>query len=648
MNADILIFRGVVTLYTYTVDKEKTPSIQVGSIVTVSFGKSTVKGLVVSLASSKSSLKPILKEHTDYIAIPEPLVSLILWFYNYYQTTPYKAFQTISSLKKIRPLPQLIHNDPIDIPPPLTHHQKHVVESISNNWIDQKHIYLHGITGSGKTEVYLALSKKILDQGKDVLFLLPEIALTPQFTTLIQRRFGTLVAVLHSGLTPKQKEIEWNRIYHGHAKIIIGPRSAIFAPCQNLGLIIMDEEHEPSYKQENHPRYLTHTIALERSRSEHASLILGSATPNIERYYQTQTLYSLYTLKERATGAPLPQVITVDMKKETELGLKTFISNQLYTHIQECLEKKKKTLILINRRGFATFINCQRCGSAPQCPECHLGYTYHQDRSFRCHRCHIKIPATNYCERCNKHSLMFSGLGIQKVQLELKRTFPNANILRLDKDIAKNLNEINSILNTFKQEGDILIGTQMIAKGHDIEGVNLVGVLGIDTTLSMPDFRSPERTFQLLTQVAGRAGRHKDPGTVIVQTYRADHYAIKAAQNHDFDSFFEEEINFRESLNYPPFCSLINIIFSALEKETAYCVAQKFFNAIQPFLEGYLVDIMGPKPAPIEKAQDYYRWNIVFKFQQTDASFLKSLIKLHIPKHNDVRIIVDFDPYHIL
>lgn len=648
MNADVIIFRGVPTLYAYAVNASLTPTILIGAIVEVPFGKSVVKGLVVSLSSSKKPVKSVLKLLDNYVSIPLSLVALILWLYEYYQTTPYKAFQTIAGLKKTRPLPDKTKPFTATEPPILTPIQETIVTDISTTWDKQKHHYLHGITGSGKTEIYLALSKKMLDNGKDVLFLLPEIALTPQFTLLIQSRFGSLVAVLHSGLTTKQKEIEWNRIYQGKAKIIIGPRSAVFAPCQHLGLIIMDEEHEPSYKQDNHPRYLTHTIAIERARLEGAVVLLGSATPNIERYHQTKTLYTLHTIKQRATGAPLPNVTIIDMKREVELGLKTFMSTQLTQQIHDCLEQKKKTLILINRRGFATFISCQRCGSSPHCPECQLGYTYHQDRSFRCHRCNIKIPATNYCDRCNKHSLMFSGLGIQKVQLELKRAFPSAHILRLDKDVAKNLKEIEHILTTFKTEGDILIGTQMIAKGHDIEGVNLVGVLGIDTTLSMPDFRSPERTFQLLTQVAGRAGRHLDVGTVLVQTYRADHYAIKAAKNHDFDSFFKEEIEFRESLNYPPFCSLINIIFSALEKEEAECVAQDFYKKIEPFLNDHPIQIMGPKPAPIEKTKDFYRWNMVFKFQETESSFLKSLIKLHLPQSDLVRIIVDFDPYHIL
>jgi len=647
MQAEVIVFRGVKTTFTYSLTNQE--SISIGDIVEVPFGKSKTKACVISISSIQSrKTKPILKRLDTHLPIPEQLVSLITWFRGYYQTTPYKAFQTVCGLKRKRAIQEKSDIHKTTEPPTLTPSQHHIVSDIKNKWETKKHVYIHGITGSGKSELYFNLATFAIEKGKQVLFLLPEIALTPQFTTLLISRFGQNVAVLHSGLTAKQKEEEWNRIQEGLATIIVGPRSAIFAPTTRLGLIIIDEEHEPSYKQDNHPRYLTHTIAEKRAENENALLCLGSATPNIERYKSAKYNHAVYSLTERATGAPLPNVRIIDMKEEASLGLKSHFSSQLISKITATLEDKKKVLILLNRRGYATQILCQRCGASPRCPECHLGYTYHNDKTFRCHRCAIKKEATNFCDNCNKYALAFFGLGTQKVDLELKRTFPNASILRLDRDTAKNLSAIESILTEFKESGDILIGTQMIAKGHDIKNVSLVGVLGIDSTLMMPDFRSPERTFQLLTQVAGRAGRHDDEGEVIVQSYNADHYAIQAAKHHDFLAFYEKELHFRETLSYPPYCDLVNIIFSGLDPISIEAVISDFHKKIVSFISTTSIQVMGPKPAPIEKVRDHYRWNIVFKCNHEDIDYLKSLIQIHLPDCKGIRIVVDFDPYHIL
>ncbi|MFT5170445.1 MAG: primosomal protein N' (replication factor Y), partial [Candidatus Marinamargulisbacteria bacterium] len=505
--AEVLIFRGVSQTYSYLVPEVNFDAYTVGTHVTVPFGRSSVNGVIVRLCTeteAPKALKTVLETVEKKPVLSEDMIDLIFWFSGHYQTTPHKAYQTIVGRAKLRDLPETENpkqaQDPSFSP---TADQTKVIDHIIN-MTGFSRTLLHGVTASGKTEVYIQIAKHMIKQQKTVLMLLPEIALTPQFSEVFNERFGDTVAIIHSGLTPKYREIEWNRIYQGRVDIVIGPRSAIFVPLKNIGLVIIDEEHESSYKQDTHPRYYTHSVAEYRAKRHQAALLFGSATPRIESYTANKDTHIL-SLKHRVNGQDMPQVHLIDMKEEMAENRYGLISKPLIQAIAQCLEKKEKIMILINRKGFAPHIACQKCGEVYRCKQCNLSFTYHKDKSFRCHRCHVRQPITHMCPACHEPRLQFSGVGIEKVEIELTTLFPKAEILRLDRNNATTHKKLTKILNTFKTSGDILVGTQLIAKGHHIDQVTLVGVLGIDTTLNLPDFRAPERAFQLVTQVAGRA-----------------------------------------------------------------------------------------------------------------------------------------------
>lgn len=658
-SADILVFRGINNLYTYKIPD--TLHCNIGDTVNIPIGKGKGQGLIVALKNTENlRLKPI-ESIVDTPKIEPDLIELILWFKDQYFCTPFKSYQTIVGNKKERVPPTTHHDKPILTAPSLTEEQTKALAIINTRKTSQ--FLIHGVTGSGKTELYMQLSQTQLDQNKQTILLVPEIALTPQFTQVFEERFGNNLVVIHSGLTPKQKEEAWARILNGHADIVIGPRSAIFAPLKHIGAIIIDEEHEPSYKQDQHPRYYTHDIAAFRARQHNALLILGSATPTIDTYYNAITPPSadhteksslselgLIELKHRIHNRPLPEVTLIDLQQERENGDNSPISMALLNEIKANYERKQKTIILINRRGFAPFIVCNKCRTILDCPHCAMGLTYHKDKFLRCHRCHRHYHATQTCPKCKKPALAFGGQGTQKIEVELKKWLPDASILRLDKDTGKTPKKLDAILTQFKKDGDILIGTQMIAKGHHIEAVTLVGVLGIDTLLNIPDFRSPERAFQLLTQVAGRAGRGDHPGKVLIQTHTPHHYAIKWAQQHDFNNFYNEEIQYRKSLTYPPFCTLLNIIFSSKQTHTAKNEATKTGQEIKDLLKDYAAHYtqIGPLPAPIEKINDYFRWHILLKMSPDAAQSIKNQLTKLSPPSRQVRVIIDSDPRSIL
>ena len=440
------------------------------------------------------------------------------------------------------------------------------------------------------------------------------------------------------------------------ACVIIGPRSAIFAPAKRLGMIVIDEEHDLSYKQENHPRYDTIDIAKWRSKYHQCPVVLGSATPCVESYASAKHLVvsnqkqSYSQLTQRVSGHPLPDIKVIDMLSIKQSGSFELISNALHTAILSHLENKKKVIILINRRGFATHISCQRCGNVLQCQGCGLSYTYHQNKTFHCHRCDNTIPITNTCPSCHKNQLGFSGIGIQKVVLECKQAFPNANIIRLDKDNTSTSKQLENTLNEFKQNGDILIGTQLIAKGHHIEDVTLVGVIGIDTILNLPDYRSSERAFQLLLQVAGRSGRGKDPGEVIVQTFQPHHYIFNFVKSHHYLDFVKQELAFRKQLFYPPFSSMIHLIISSESADFAIA----FGSVIESYLREQCnpmendIMILGPKPSPIEKIKHFFRFQILLKFPESKTAFIKKVLSDAPKPTKKVRFIIDFSPKQLL
>jgi primosomal protein N' (replication factor Y) len=481
-----------------------------------------------------------------------------------------------------------------------------------------KTFLLEGVTGSGKTEVYLRAIAKALQLKKTALMLVPEISLTPQMVARVKARFGQDVAVLHSGLSAGEKYDEWRRIKRGEAQVVVGARSAVFAPLQKLGVIIIDEEHESSYKQEDTPRYHARSVALWRARYYNCPLILGSATPSLSSRARAQKhRYELLMMPTRATGSHLPQVQVLDLKKTRFAGSQFDLTTPLVEALQERLKRHEQSILLLNRRGFSSFMLCRECGFVLKCPNCDVSLTFHKaEHAMRCHYCGYSCPVPKRCPNCQSSKLRFLGTGTQKVEEELKELLPSARVLRMDVDTTRRKHSYQRILNAFgRGEADILLGTQMIAKGLDFPNVTLVGVIDADTALWLPDYHASEKTFQLLTQVAGRAGRAAKPGQVIIQTYNPDHYAIRLAAKQDYEAFYRREMFFRHEGNYPPYYYTVLIsCASETEKNSA-----KTAFAIQRQLLAHLhkpTIVLGPTPAAISRVKRKYYYQILVKYKE--------------------------------
>ena len=540
----------------------------------------------------------------------------------------------------------------------LTTEQENILSTLENsfNRKEKQTFLLHGVTGSGKTEIYLHIMEKILQEQKEAILLVPEISLTPQMVERFKGRFGPLVAVLHSQLSHGEKYDEWRRILHGKAKIAVGARSAIFAPFKNLGLIIIDEEHESSYKQEENPKYHARDIALWRKEYHHAMVILGSATPSLESYYKAlEKKYQLLELPKRVRGRKLPEVHVVDMKEELALGNRTMFSTLLKEKIEDRISKKEQIVLFLNRRGYSTFVMCRSCGYVMQCPHCEISLTYHHNnQTLRCHYCGYTKLEPKICPECGSKQIRYFGTGTQKVEEELAKVFPGVRVIRMDVDTTSTKGAHEKLLNAFKnQQGDILLGTQMIAKGLDFPKVTLVGVIAADTMLKLPDFRAAERSFQLLTQVSGRAGRHELEGDVVVQTYIPEHYSVEFASKHDYSSFFGKELKNRQALNYPPFKQLILIQFSHPDLTMVMKASERFVREIKRSLsEETKVEILGPVASPISRLKDRYRFQCMIKYN--DESDIITRIHQEMNKTQEeikdrqLLISVDVDPYVLM
>ena len=650
---DVLIFRGVSQDYTYLVPQTLAEHLSVGTHVRIPLGRGTAEGIVTCISEIESdiaALKPILGVLDKKPTLPAALMDLMVWMRRTYRLTGMKAYQsvlgaTISDTKSDS-VSSTADTQPATLPP-LTSDQAEAIETISAPYGPAEFL-IEGVTGSGKTRCYLELVGRCISKGQSAIILIPEIALTPQTAGHFQSAFPGKVTVMHSGLTPKQKKQAWRQAYDGKTPIVVGPRSAIFSPFSDLGLIIIDEEHDGSYKQEQTPRYWVHDIARFRSVYHQAKLIYGSATPCLETAAaaRLEKRIGYAVLPRRFNNSPLPNVSLIDMRTEYAEGRKDLICQALQDALAERLQKKEKSIVLVNRRGFAPHISCQNCGKTYCCPGCALSYTYHTDHVFRCHRCFRSQPVTHTCPSCKKPGLAFGGTGIQKVELALRSRFPNANLLRMDRDTTHTARQLEDTLTRFRNEGDILLGTQLIAKGHDIPQVTLVGVIGIDTVLNLPDFRSAERTFQLITQVAGRAGRGDKKGHVWVQTSQPDHYAIQAASSHDFNRFFGEEIQFRQALDYPPFSRLLNLIISGKKRDAVQSFAATLFDTTRKQLPDS-VGMLGPAPLPVEKIQDHFRWHILFKLPaDLPLHTVVSVVPEALP--SGVRLILDPDPRSLM
>ncbi len=519
----------------------------------------------------------------------------------------------------------------------LLNHQQYLVFSsimASVNEDKKENFLIHGITGSGKTEIYLQLVEEMLKLGRDTIILVPEISLTPQIIDRFVGRFGSEVAVLHSKLSQGERFDQWRSIRDGDVKIVVGARSAIFAPFSNLGLIIIDEEHENTYKSSQNPKYDTIEVALKRNELEAASVVMGTATPSMETYYNSlQGKYKLLELKDRATKGDLPEVDLVDMRLELINGNKSIFSLQLYNELKKNLENQKQTILFLNRRGFSTFISCRSCGYVAKCHNCDISMTYHRNiDKLRCHYCGETAKSPEICPSCGSKYIKYFGIGTERVEDQARELFPDARIARMDSDTTTEKGSLEVILEKMKRrEIDILIGTQMISKGLDFPDVTLVGIIAADTTLNLPDFRSPEKAFQLITQVAGRSGRGNYPGKVILQTYNPDHYSIIFSKNQDYKNFYNTEIVLRKEFLYPPFINLISILIYG---ENISKVKEKSFilyDIIKSYMIANQMDninklLIGPNPAPIERIKKNFRWKLLIKAKDEELERLKTLI----------------------
>jgi len=533
-----------------------------------------------------------------------------------------------------------------DIKKELTQEQEQCLDTILNG--SELKYLIKGVTGSGKTEVYMNLVSETLNEGKSAVVLVPEISLTPQMIERFKGRFGGDVALFHSRLSDGERFDEWYRIRDGKARLVIGARSALFLPLDNLGLIIIDEEHENTYKSDQNPKYHTREVSEYMCKLKRCKLVLGSATPSIETYYKALSgEYKLIEMKSRVNGRAMPHMEIVDMREELKRRNLSLFSGKLYNAIDETLNRKKQIILFLNRRGYSTFISCRSCGYVFKCSECDVSMTYHNNGYLICHYCGRAEKVSKICPECGSRYVKFFGAGTERVELEVKKYFPKAKVLRMDVDTTRHKNSHESIYNSFKNgEADILVGTQMVSKGLDFKNVTLVGVLAADMSLNIPDYRSAERTYQIITQVAGRAGRGNDEGEVIVQSYTPNHYSLNYAKEENYEGLFKEEINLRRLMGNPPFGKILLINGSSKYEEKL----KKFMNNLQEKLKKLIIEdltILGPVPCIITKLKENYRWQIIIKGKFNDEFSEKvkdTLYQLNKSVYNEIRISMDINP----
>ena len=537
----------------------------------------------------------------------------------------------------------------------LTVEQQNAYDKINDAMKEQlfSEFLIYGVTGSGKTEIYLQLIENCLKNDKSSIMLVPEISLTPQTVDRFIARFGEdKIAVLHSKLSIGEKYDQWNKIERGEAKIIIGPRSAIFAPVNNLGLIVIDEEHDSSYKSETTPKYSAKEVARYIARQNNICLVLGSATPDIETYFKAEKQeINLLELKNRANNSKLPDVKIVDLREEILSGNKSMISRELHNEIETNLKNKKQTILFLNRRGFSTFIMCRDCGYTVKCKNCDITLTYHLNTNkLKCHYCGFETNAVTICPECKSNNIRYFGTGTQKLEAEINKMFPTAKTIRMDVDTVSKKNSHEEILDRFKNENiDILIGTQMVVKGHHFPNVTLVGVIAADGSLNIDDFRANEKTFQILTQVAGRAGREQEKGRVIIQTYNPDNFSIECSKEQNYDLFYETEIKLRKQLKYPPFCDIITIGISSEDEKTTIETIKKLHTYLKKKIKTDNIGVIlySPLPAPIDKIKNKYRWRMIIKckFGEDIVKFINGMLEEYNKyKKNNTKISIALNP----
>jgi primosomal protein N' (replication factor Y) len=558
-------------------------------------------------------------------------------------------------LVTLTPEPMAIKSAPIRAPHDLNTAQRNAFDLIGAGIESRKFctFLLHGVTGSGKTEVYLNAIDAALACGRSALLLVPEIALTPAVAGQFYARFGDRVAILHSAFSDSERADQWRRIRAGGASVVVGTRSGVFAPVRNLGLIVVDEEHDASYKQEENPRYNGRDVAVVRAQAAGACVVLGSATPSLEsRFNASSGKYTLLELPDRIAERPMPTVIPIDMRQEfLETRKHAIFSRALIEAIRERLSNNEQAMVLLNRRGFSSFVACRSCGTRIECINCSVTLTWHRrDRRLLCHYCGYAEKVPTVCPKCQSEHIHFMGAGSERVEDELHGEFPEAKIARLDRDTVTGKRQFEDILNNFRERNfDILVGTQMIAKGHDIPNVTLVGVVSADVGLGMPDFRAAERTFQLLTQVAGRAGRGDLPGVVYMQTINPDHYAVQLAARQDYDAFFEKELQFRRFMKYPPFSAMANVLVRAPKQEDALRMSTELGHQLTPAPDN--MKIMGPAEAPVPRLKAEFRYQLLIKSgsrKELNALLKRAQEYARAQKWGATALVIDVDPLTLM
>lgn len=647
-------------IFQYQVPPALREPVEIGKRVFVSVRNRRMVGYAVGFSETRAfkELKSIDSVIDESPILDQDRLDLTRWMADYYLCSwgqaieatlpaPFKKGKWRMKSRSKKMTDRLGTEATVDLK--LTEHQEKAHRTIYEKLAEKKPgvFLLHGITGSGKTEIYMQLIRDVLEQGRGAIVLVPEISLTPQTVERFHSRFGTELAVMHSRLTEAHRVEEWHRIRSGAARVVVGARSAVFSPVKALGLIVIDEEQETSYKQGETPRYETRGVARKRCELESAVLVMGSATPSLEATHDTETGKSVrLELPERIEKRPLPIVTVVDMRKEFVGKGERIFSKPLEEAVRHSLSKNEQVMLLLNRRGFSTYLHCPSCGFVMSCPNCRISLAYHFDRGvLLCHVCHYRSKPERLCPGCRKSHLHYFGIGTQKVEGEALRLFPGARIARMDSDSTARKDSHETILTAFKDKRtDLLIGTQMIAKGHDFPNVSLIGVISADTALHLADFRAAERTFDLLTQVAGRTGRGSIPGRVIVQTTVPQHYSIQSAKDHDYHEFYEKEMLFRKELRMPPYSHLINLILACADERSLARQALTFAAALKSRMDKGSMAVLGPAPCPVSKEKGLFRWQLYLKGDTIEE--LRPVLEtaLNDFKKDRLTVTVDVDP----
>ena len=668
--AQVVLGLPVDRAFTYSIPDNLRKSIQVGQRVEVPFGRRLEIGYVVGFLNKTpiKKIKPLKTVIDREPLLDRQMLKLTRRVADYCYASwgeVIEAAHPASVRKRKRPNvlrhceePEATKQSATSLshfarPHSLSAQQMRVLNLITKSIKRREHqvFLLHGITASGKTEVYLQAIACALVQGTSSIVLVPEISLTPQTVERFKARFGERVALMHSRLKASERASQWQLIKNGQAQIVIGARSAVFAPVKDLGLIVVDEEHETTYKQKDtSPRYHAREVAVLRAKLAKATVILGSATPSLESFYNAKKgEIKLLSLPERVTKRDLPEVSIIDMRREITMRRRrvNILSRALEVRIRQILHKGEQAILFLNRRGFSTFINCTKCGYVAKCKRCNVSLTYHYaTKTLICHYCNYSIEPPAICPECNSTYLSYFGLGTEKVESELHRLFPRARIGRMDTDAMSRRDAHARILSDFKEgKIDVLVGTQMVAKGLDFPRVSLVGVVSADTALNLPDFRSGERTFNLLTQVGGRSGRGEAEGKVIIQTYVPENYAVTASTRHDYLQFYRREIKGRKALGLPPFVHLVNLNLRSRNQKRAQDAAEELSIRLKKKRPAKAIQVLGPAPAVIAKIRGNFHWNVLLKGRRTQdlVKLLRRVLK-DSKRYKGIRLSVDVDP----